>query len=136
MSEKLYHLDIITPQRVVFTGEVESFSAPGVLGGFQVLRSHAPLLSALAVGEVKVRTSQGEEYLYATSGGFVEVRENKVVLLADTAERSSEIDVDRATTARGRAEKRISEREKETDIDRARLALHRALNRLRIAGRE
>jgi F-type H+-transporting ATPase subunit epsilon len=85
---------------------------------------------------VKVLTSLGEELVYATSGGFVEVKDDKVILLADTAERKDEIDVDRAGAAKARAAKRISEREHETDVERARLALHRALNRLKIAGRE
>jgi F-type H+-transporting ATPase subunit epsilon len=136
MSEKQFHLEIVTPRRVVFKGEVESFSAPGVVGGFQVLHSHAPLLSALTVGEVRLRNTNGEEFRYATSGGFVEVRDNNVIVLADTAERTDEIDVSRAEAARDRAAQRLAEREKETDFERARLALHRALNRLKIAGRD
>ncbi|HWP81927.1 MAG TPA: F0F1 ATP synthase subunit epsilon [Bacteroidota bacterium] len=135
MAEKTFHLEIVTPKKVVYKALVESFSAPGVVGGFQVLRSHAPLLSAIGVGEVKIIDAQGNEFRYATSGGFVEVHENKVVMLAETAERADEIDVKRAEAARDRAQKRIAEKRIETDIERARAALHRALNRLKVARR-
>lgn len=133
MAEKLFQLDVVTPLRVVFSGQVESFSAPGVVGGFQVLYNHAPLLSSIKIGEVKLRTPEGKESRFATTGGVVEVRDNKVILLAETAERSDEIDVKRAAAARERAEQRIKEHQAEVDIDRARIALQRALNRLRVA---
>lgn len=133
MADKVYRLEIVTPKKVVFSGEVTSFSAPGVVGGFQVLRSHAPLLSNIAIGEVKVVDSAGSETRFATSGGFVEVRENKVIMLAETAERSDEIDVPRAEAARDRARKRLKEKNAETDVDRARIALFRAMNRLKVA---
>ncbi|MGB2869940.1 MAG: F0F1 ATP synthase subunit epsilon [Bacteroidota bacterium] len=135
MADKTFHLEIVTPRKTVVSAEVESFSAPGVMGGFQVLRSHAPMLASLKVGEIKVLGADGKEARYATSGGFVEVRDNKVVALVETAERSDEIDVDRANAAKTRAEKRLAEKKLETDIDRARAALSRAVNRLRIARR-
>jgi F-type H+-transporting ATPase subunit epsilon len=112
---------------------VRSFTAPGVDGGFQVLKNHAPLLSAISVGEVKLTNLSGQEFKYATSGGFVEVHENKVVMLAETAERSDQIDVQRATSARERAQKRLEEKQTEIDVARARIALLKALNRLKIS---
>jgi F-type H+-transporting ATPase subunit epsilon len=133
MAEKIFTLEIVTPKKVVFSGDVISFSAPGVLGGFQVLKNHAPLLSNIAIGEVKVVGVAGDESRYATSGGTVEVRENKVTMLAETAERADEIDVRRAESARDRARKRLAEKEPETDVDRARLAMFRAMNRLKVA---
>ena len=135
MADKSFKLEIVTPKKIVFSGDVISFSAPGVMGGFQVLRSHAPLLSNIAVGEVKLVDVSGTESHYATSGGFVEVHENKVMLLAETAERSDEIDVQRAESARDRARTRLKEKAEEVDIDRARLALYRAMNRLKVADR-
>jgi F-type H+-transporting ATPase subunit epsilon len=135
MAEKSFQLDIVTPKRTVFSGRVESFSAPGVVGGFQVLRSHAAMLSSIKIGEVKILDSSGKEFRYATSGGFVEVHDNKVVMLAETAERSDEIDVKRAESAKDRAQRRLSEKKIETDIERARVALQRALNRLKVAGK-
>jgi F-type H+-transporting ATPase subunit epsilon len=133
MAEKVFKLEIVTPKKIVFSGDVISFSAPGVVGGFQVLKSHAPLLSNIAVGEVKLIDVSGTESRYATTGGFVEVHDNKVIMLAETAERSDEIDVARAEAARERARKRLAEKAEKTDIDRARLALFRAMNRLKVA---
>lgn len=134
MAGKNFNLDIVTPTRTVFSGEVQSFSAPGVLGGFQVLFNHAPLLSSIKVGRVKVIDVTGREVHYATSGGFVEVNANKVILLAETAERSDEIDVQRAEEARRRADEQLR-KEKDVDEERARAALVRAINRLKIAGK-
>ncbi len=133
MSDKTFHLEIITPQRIVYQGEVIGCRAPGASGGFQILYNHAPFLSSLEIGEVKIDKSQGAELHYAVSGGFVEARDNRVILLADTAERTDEIDKARAEAARDRARKLILERKPDTDIERARFALHRALNRLKIA---
>ena len=132
MADKTFHLEIVTPKRIVFKGEATSFSAPGVDGGFQVLHSHAPLLASVKIGKVKIIETSGTESHYAISGGFVEVRENKVILLAETAERIDEIDVERVKAARDRALKRIAEKYPETNIERAKLALYRALNRLKI----
>jgi len=134
MAEKEFTLQIVTPKRIVYNGQVESFSAPGVLGGFQVLHSHAPLLSNLKIGEVKILDTAGNQTRYATSGGFVEVRDNRVLMLAETAERSDEIDVDRAKASVDRARERISAKQKGIDGERARLSLLRALNRLKISG--
>jgi F-type H+-transporting ATPase subunit epsilon len=133
MADKSYKLEIVTPKAVLFSGEVASFTAPGVLGGFQVLKSHAPLLSNISVGEVKLVDAAGTEHRFATSGGVVEVRDNKVILLAETAERSDEIDVERAEAARDRARKRLAKKSAEVDVDRARFALFRALNRLKVS---
>jgi F-type H+-transporting ATPase subunit epsilon len=134
MAEKTFHLEIVTPKRIVFNGEVTSFSAPGEDGGFQVLHSHAPMLASVKIGRVKLIDVSGTEFQYAISGGFVEVRENKVILLAETAERTDEIDVERVKAARDRALKRIAEKNLDIDIERAKLALYRAENRLKIAG--
>jgi len=133
MADKSFHLEIITPKRIVYKGEVTSFSAPGIEGGFQVLHSHAPLLSSLKIGEVKIVDANGNNSRYAVSGGFVEVRDNQVLLLAETAERTDEIDSDRANAAMDRAKKRLEEKKADIDVERAKLALYRAMNRLKIA---
>ena len=134
MAGKQFDLQVVTPRRVVFSGRIESISAPGVVGGFEVLYSHAPLLSSLRIGEVKVVDAQGAVTRYATSGGFVEVRNNQVVMLAETAERVDEIDVERAKASMTRARTRLSEKSSGTDMERARMALLRALNRLKVSG--
>lgn len=135
-SGKSFQCDLVTPQRILFSGEVVSVTAPGTVGSFQVLYNHATLLSSLVVGKVILRFSGEKESLYATSGGFAEVRENKVVILAETAEREDEIDVARAREARDRALKRLKDHAAEIDAARARSALARAINRLKAAGAE
>ena len=135
MEEKLFQLDIVTPRKLIFSDTVASVSVPGELGGFQVLIGHAPLLSSLVVGEIKITDKNGNTERYATTGGFLEVRDNKVILLAETAEKASEIDKNRADAAQKRARERLHKRDTGTDLDRAEAALQRALNRLRIAGR-
>jgi F-type H+-transporting ATPase subunit epsilon len=96
MSEKTFKLDIVTPARIVFSGDVVSFSAPGVIGGFQILYNHAPMLAEIGVGEIKFKNPNNQEYFYATSGGYVDVVNNRVTLLAETVERADEIDTARA----------------------------------------
>ncbi|HLF13277.1 MAG TPA: ATP synthase F1 subunit epsilon [Bacteroidota bacterium] len=135
MTGRMFRLEIVTPRRVVFNGEAESFSAPGVMGGFQVLVDHAPMLAEIGIGEVSVRDADGNQVHYATSGGVVEVKHNHVILMAESAEREDEIDAARAEAARDRARHRIAERKAETDIDRARVALMRAVNRLKVSTR-
>ncbi len=133
MAEKTFKLEIVTPRKVIFSGDVESFSAPGIAGGFQVLYNHAPMLSAIGIGELKMRDPNGQESRFATSGGFVDVLKNQVTMLAESAERPEEIDRARAESAKVRASKRLAERIAETDFDRAKIALARALNRLKVS---
>jgi F-type H+-transporting ATPase subunit epsilon len=136
MPDKTFKLEIVTPPKIVYNGSVVSFTAPGTVGSFQVLHNHAPLLSSIGIGQIKIVDDRGKDLRYATSGGFVEVRENHVVTIAETAERADEIDVDRAKAALERATKRLEEKRSDTDFVRARAALARAVNRLKIAGRE
>ena len=133
MYEKRFHLEIITPQKVVFRGDATSVSAPGVKGGFQILYDHAPLLAEFAVGKLSVKDPTGTDRVFATSGGFVEVQSNAVVVLADTAESPEDIDVERAKAAMERASHRLRDRAEGLDVERARSAVFRAVNRLRVA---
>lgn len=133
MTGKLFKLEIVTPKKVVFSGDVESFTAPGVMGSFQVLYNHAPLLAAVGIGEVRVHDTQGNKIRYATSGGFVDVVRNNVTMLAESAEKTNEIDIARAEAAKERATQRLARLAAETDVERARIALARAMNRLKIA---
>lgn len=136
MYEKPFTLEIVAPDRVVFKGDATSVSAPGVEGGFQVLANHAALLAALDVGEIKVKGVDGFDTRFASSGGFFEVRDNRVVVLVETAERADEIDIARAQASRERAETRLHAPAKDIDMDRARSSLYRALNRLRVAAKK
>lgn len=134
-AARTLRLEIITPQRSMFSGNVESFTAPGELGGFQVLHDHAPFLTSIAAGEVRLLDESGSELIYATSGGFVEVNHNNASFLADTLEKKEDIDVERAEAAKERAEERLRKNEPGTDIARAQAALLRAVNRIKVAKR-
>ncbi len=131
--DKLFKLEIITPQRVVFSGPVRQVQAPGIGGRFGILYNHTPFLTTLRIGAIEVDTENGKKW-FAASGGFAEVMENKMSILVETAEEASEIDVQRAQAARERAWKRLHE-ERTADIDhaRAQAALARAINRLTVA---
>jgi len=132
-EEKTQRLEIVTPDRVVMSDDVRFVVAPGADGELGILPEHAPLVTGLNIGIVRVR-KEGKEAKVAVSGGFMEVRDNRVIILADAAEREDEIDVERAKAAKKRAEERLAAPSPEIDIARAELALKRALNRLKAAG--
>jgi len=134
MPEALIHLDIITPTKVYFSDDVKSFTAPGVEGSFQILSRHAPFVSTIAIGKMKFVTKDGETMWYVTSGGTVDVIDNKITMLAETVESKEEINLRRAEEAKQRAERRLASKEPGVDIERAKIALFRALNRIRFAG--
>lgn len=129
-----FTLEIISPSGTVFSGPMKHVRAPGREGSFGVLPSHTPFITPLMVGVIEGTKDDGAAVTFATSGGMAEVHGDKVVVLAETAEEKSKIDVERAKHSRERAEKRLTEREPDLDTERARAALARALNRLAIAG--
>lgn len=104
------HLTITTPERIVLEIEVRSVNVPTVDGEIGLLPDHIPLVSLLAPGELHAVTTGGDEQIMAVSGGFIEVRDNAVVILADTAEKAEEIDEVRAQAGRERAQKLMQER--------------------------
>ncbi len=128
------NLNIITPSKTIFSGEVHSVTVPGTDGNFQILRNHAPIISTLEIGLVKIELPDGSTEFFATGGGTVEVMNNKITLLADSIEKSDEIDPDRARESFNRAKQRLSEKgnDKTIDVARAELAAARAQNRLNI----
>ena len=132
MADRL-SLEITTPMRLVVAEQVDEVVAPGIEGYFGVLPGHAPFLTTLGTGIVTYRIGRDEHQL-AVSGGFAEVRNDKVIILADTAERPAEIDRARAERARERAERRLSGRaQEEVDYARCQIALARAVTRLTVA---
>lgn len=123
-------LEIITPEKPIFKDTIESVTIPGTLGGFQILKDHAPLISSFEIGVIKVRQGSTDSY-HTTAGGTVEVNKNKVLVLADSIEKVDEINKDRAEEAKQRAEERLKKKNDENiDEFRAEAALKRALNRL------
>lgn len=128
---KTFQAQILTPVGPVFSGAVEGLILPGTEGNFQVLSAHASLMSALDIGEITVMESATVKMRFAVTGGFTEVHDDKVIVLAEAAERADLINYDRALEAKRRAEDRL----KNTDIDttRAESSLRRAVNRMKIA---
>ncbi len=132
---KQLSVEIITPSKSIYKGEVKSITLPGTLGNFQVLFNHAPLLSSLEIGKIKIEEPDEKIVEFATGGGTVEVRDNKVLVLADSVEEISSIDIDRAKNSYQRAKERLANRNQgNIDVARAEASLQRAMNRMKLAG--
>ena len=128
-------LEIVTPERQAYDDEVDSVVCPGIEGELGILPHHAPLLTTLGVGELRIRKGDQEEY-FAIAGGFLQVRPDRVVVMAETADMASEIDIASVEEARREAERALAEGfEEPADLARARAALQRALLRIRVAER-
>jgi F-type H+-transporting ATPase subunit epsilon len=127
-----FQLEIVTPEKKVVDTAAEEIQIPGKNGYLGVLPGHAPLITELAVGEIKFRSGSEEQRL-AVAWGFAEVLPDKVTILAETAERPSEIDANRARQARERAEDRLTSGDTNVDVERALNALHKAETRLDVA---
>jgi len=127
-----FQLEIVTPEKKVVETAAEEVQIPGKNGYLGILPGHAPLITELSVGEITFRENSTEQKL-AVAWGFAEILPNKVTILAETAERPSEINVERARQAKERAEQRLTNGDTAVDVDRALDALHRAQARLDVA---
>lgn len=128
------HLEITTAEKQVYADEVEALVAPGIDGELGILPHHAPLMTGLQPGEIMIRKDGQDSYLMV-SGGFMEVMANQVTILADAAERSEEIDEERAQEAMRRAQERLASRESDQDLEMAVASIRRAEVRLKVARR-
>lgn len=126
-------LEIVTPFGITYEDAVKNCSIPGVVAPFQVLKNHAPMVSLIEIGVIKIEELSGREFYLATGGGICEIDQNKIRIIVESAEMSDTIDILRAKEAKERAEKRIKSKDADVDIDRARQALLRAINRLKIS---
>ena len=134
MANKALKLDIVTAEKIVFSGEVDIIIAPGADGQLGILPNHAPLMTSLNSGELITRHG-GQEFCLAISGGFLEVRPDRVIVLADAAERAEEIDIARAEEARKRAQESLDHPLNRSEADLAEAALRRAIARISVAER-
>lgn len=128
-------LKIVTPEKIVYEREIFQITIPTASGEITVLPNHIPLVSVLAPGEIKIVDKDGDHNI-ALSGGFLEIRgQNEIILLADHAERADEIDLEKAETARKRAEEEMQAIKNTEDVDFAKLQaiIDREMNRIRIA---
>ncbi len=125
-------LDVVTAEGVVFSEDVDVIVAPGIDGQLGILPHHAPLMTMLAPGELQIK-KDGEEFSLAVSGGFLEVLPDRVIVLADTAERAEEIDAARAEEAKRRAQEQLSQPLAAGDAARIEASLRRSMVRLKVA---
>jgi F-type H+-transporting ATPase subunit epsilon len=129
------HLEIVTPERLAYSDDVDSVQLPGSEGELGILPHHAPLLATLGAGELRIRKG-GQEESFAVFGGFVQVRPDKVIVMAETADLASEIDLETAREARREAERALESGYHEgADLAAARAALQQALLRIRVGER-
>ena len=129
------HLEIVTPERLAYEDDVDIVVVPGIEGELGILPHHAPLITTLGVGELRIRKGGAEES-FAIIGGFLQVRPDKVVVMAETADLASDIDLERAQQARREAERALETAANEpADLAAARASLQQALLRIRVAER-
>ena len=127
-------LDIVTAERMVYSEDVDVVVAPGIEGELGILPHHAPLMTTLQVGELRVKKG-GEEFSLVIAGGFLEVRPDRIIVLADVAERAEEIDIARAEEAKRRAQEQLGRHPPGVDLAQAEASLRRALVRLKVSER-
>jgi len=127
-----FDIAIVTPDGVREEFNVSHLRAPGSEGDFGVLANHLPFLTSLRIGEIELDTGEGKK-IWATSGGFAEVLNDRVTILAETAEPAEQIDIERAEASKLRATERLKEQQLDIDYERNRLSLYRAINRLKVA---
>lgn len=132
MAGKTFKVEVVTPERTLFSAQAESLQAPASEGSLGVLTGHTPMLCTLTSGEIKLRGEKGEEHI-AVSGGFMEVSATGVIVLADAAEMATDLDPARAQKSLDRAKALLAGHAKGIDRDRAESSQRRALNRLALA---
>ncbi len=131
--EKSLKLEIVTPDKLVLSETVDYIGAPGYEGEFGVLPNHIPFLSALQIGNLYYKKGGNVSYVFV-SGGFADVSDNKITILAESAEKAEEIDIERARKAKQRAEERLQQQKEKVDFARAQAAMQRAIMRLKAGG--
>nr|WP_216855517.1 F0F1 ATP synthase subunit epsilon [Paenibacillus alba] len=129
-------MEIVTPERKVYAEQANMVSVKGVEGELGILPNHIPLVTPLKIAPITVKKQGSKDEIIAVNGGFMEVRKDKVVILAESAELPEQIDIDRAKAAKERAEKRLAETKQDNvDFKRAEAALQRAVNRISVSGK-
>lgn len=130
MAENKIRLDIVTPAGLLMSENVAILNLPATLGSMGVMANHAPLMTTLDIGTIKY-VQDGAEHFLAVHGGFAEVKDNVVIVLADAAEKAEDIDVARAEASQQRAQERLANRTADLDVLRAELSLRRAIARIK-----
>jgi F-type H+-transporting ATPase subunit epsilon len=129
-------LEIVTPERKVYAQQARMVVVKGAAGELGVLPNHIPLVTPLKIAPVTIKHLQSPDEVLAINGGFMEVRKDKVVILAESAELPGDIDIDRAQAAKARAEQRLQSKSNDIDVIRAEVALQKAVNRINVSGKK
>ncbi len=125
-------LEIVTPERKVYSKDVQMIIVKGSEGELGILPQHIPLITPLRIAPITIKSNVNQKDFIVINGGFMEVRKDKVVILAESAELAEDIDIDRAKSAKERAEQRISDKKNQFDLIRAEQSLQRALARIEV----
>lgn len=125
-------VDIVSPSGRIFSGEAARIKAPGVEGSFEILKNHAPMIAAIEIGSIVVTDKEGKAITFATSGGFVEVQNNMVSVVAESVELAGDIDIERAREAEQQAADDLANADPKVRAEMAE-ALEQARNRVRVA---
>ena len=133
MAETLLHIDIVTPQHTAFQGTAQAVTLPGTLGPFQVLVNHAPIISSIEIGAIKIIDEDGNDIYFATDGGFAEVKNNKVSIVVETADAAGEIDIARNQSLIDQAQERYDAATDQHLRAPEKGIMHRAQNRIKVA---
>jgi len=128
-----FHLELVTPERLVLSEDVQAVRAPGIDGSLGILAGHAPLLTQLTIGLIKITQPNGKEELFATTGGFMQVSREKVIILADSAENANEIDLERERAEATRMRQALEVPGSNIDAEKLRQDLDAVMNRIQVA---
>jgi F-type H+-transporting ATPase subunit epsilon len=135
VSNKFLYLEIVTPSRIIFSGNVKSVTVPGELGSFQILYNHAPIISNLTIGEVKVVKEDGTLDYYATNGGFVLVFKNRITVISDSLIKAENIDVNKAKDELIKIEEELKSKRKKESGELLELKLAQLKNQIKVSQR-
>lgn len=135
MSNKTLYLEIVTPSKIIFSGNVISVTVPGELGSFQILYNHAPIISNLTIGEIKIKTISGEIFHFAANGGFVMVFKNRVTIVSDSLINAKEIDLKKNQEELTKLKEEIKEKRKSGNVETLETKIAQIENQIRIASK-
>lgn len=135
MSDKLLYLEIVTPAKIIFSGNVKSITVPGELGSFQVLYNHAPIISNLTIGEVKVVKEDDSVDYYAINGGFIIVFRNRITVISDSLIKANDIKVDIVNAELIRTEEELKLKRKIENVESLEIKLNQLKNQIKVSKR-
>jgi F-type H+-transporting ATPase subunit epsilon len=135
VSDKLLYLEIVTPSKIIFSGNVKSVTVPGELGSFQILYNHAPIISNLTIGEVKVVKEDDNIDYYATNGGFVMVFKNRVTVISDSLIKAENIDVNSVKAELIKTEEELKSKRKTENVESLETKVNQLKNQIKVSQR-